>query len=65
MKPFIYKKFTLKELSGLYGKQPRSFQTWIKDFNNEIGVKRGWDYTPGQVRIIVSHLGLPEGYVDP
>ena len=62
MKPFIYKKYSLKELAGLYDKSARSFRTWTAPVKKDIGPKLGWDYTPAQIKIIVAHLGPPPGY---
>lgn len=62
MKIFEFKKYSRKELATLYDKSPRSFQTWINPFSDEIGPKVGWDYTPAQVKIIVEHIGLPPGF---
>jgi hypothetical protein len=65
MKIFEFKKYSRKELATLYDKSSRSFQTWINPFEEEIGPRIGWDYTPAQVKIIVEHIGLPPGYYVP
>ncbi len=62
MKIFEYKKYALKELAGLYDKSSRSFLTWIAPLQEELGPKRGWDYTPAQIKIIVARIGPPPGY---
>ena len=62
MKKFEFKKYSHKELAGLYDKSSRSFMTWIAPFQEQIGPKLGWDYTPAQIKIIVSFIGLPPGY---
>jgi hypothetical protein len=65
MKIFEFRKYSTKELAALYGKSPRSFNTWIKSYKDQIGPKNGWDYTPAQVRIIVARIGRPPGYILP
>ncbi len=63
MKLFEYRKYSLKELAALYNKRPRSFTTWIEPIQEQVGPRQGWDYTPGQVKIIVnSFIGVPPGY---
>lgn len=53
------KPYTKKELAGIYGMSPRSFNTWLKPFLSEIGPKQGKYLTVNQVRIIIEKLGLP------
>lgn len=62
MKTFIFKKYSLKEIATLYEKTPKSFRTWIKPIEDEVGRKRGWDYDPGQIKTIVALLDVPPGY---
>lgn len=53
------KPYTKKELAAVYGISPRSFYTWFKKIQSEVGVKRGKYFNVNQVRIIIEKLGLP------
>lgn len=53
------KPYTKKELAVIYGISPRSFCTWFKKIEHEIGKKQGKYFTVNQVRLIVETLGLP------
>ncbi|MBI2968916.1 MAG: hypothetical protein HYY40_14035 [Bacteroidetes bacterium] len=53
------KPYTKKELAGLYGISPRSFCTWFKKIEHDVGKKQGKYFTVNQVRLIVEKLGLP------
>lgn len=53
------KPYTKKELAAVYGISPRSFYTWIKKIQSDVGPKRGKYFNVNQVRIIIEKLGLP------
>ena len=53
------KPYTKKELAEIYGISPRSFCTWFKKIEPEIGKKVGKYFSVNQVRQIIDKLGLP------
>lgn len=53
------KPYTLKELSALYGMNPKTLRKWLKPFQSEIGEKKGYYFQIPQVRIIFEKLDLP------
>ncbi len=56
---FILRPYMKKELAELYNMTPKSFNTFIKDFEDEIGTKRGRYYTIHQVEILIKCVGMP------
>ena len=56
---FEVKASTKKEMAAIYGVSVRTFNSWIKPFEEKVGEKRGRYYTVNQVLIIVEVLGLP------
>lgn len=56
---FELKASTKKELAAVYGVTVRTFNSWIKPFEEKVGEKRGRYYTVNQVVIIIEVLGLP------
>ena len=56
---FEVKASTKKEMAAIYGVSVRTFNSWIKPFEEKVGEKRGRYYTVNQVVIIVEVLGLP------
>lgn len=57
----LIKPYSPKEMWSLYDVTPKTFRSWIKPFNKEIGKRMGRLYTPKQVEIIFESLGLPSG----
>ena len=53
------KPYTKKELAEIYGISPRSFCTWFKKIEPEVGKKKGKYFNVNQVRKIIEKLGLP------
>ena len=53
------KPYTKKELAAIYQISERSFRTWCKPFDTEIGKKHGKYFNIHQVRLIIAKLGLP------
>ncbi len=56
---FEVKASTKKEMAAIYGVSVRTFNSWVKPFEEKVGEKRGRYYTVNQVLIIVEVLGLP------
>jgi transposase len=56
---FEVKASTKKEMAAIYGVSVRTFNSWLKPFEEKVGEKRGRYYTVNQVIIIVDVLGLP------
>ena len=57
--PLVVKPYTVKDLGGIYGVDPRTFLKWIKPFESRIGERNGRFYTVMQVEIILLALGVP------
>ena len=55
----VIKPYTKKELAEIYGISPRSFCTWFKKIEPEVGKKVGKYFSVNQVRLIIEKLGLP------
>ena len=56
---FELKGYSKRELSEKYNISIRTFNTWLKPFEEKVGTKRGRYYTVNQVKIILEALGLP------
>ena len=56
---FEVKASTKKEMAAIYGVSVRTFNSWVKPFEEKVGEKRGRYYTVNQVLIIVEVSGLP------
>lgn len=56
---FELKAYSKKELAEKYSISIRTFNTWLKPFEEKVGAKRGRYYTVNQVKIILEALGLP------
>lgn len=56
---FTLKPYMKKELAKLYNMSPRAFNSFIKDFEDEIGVKKGRYYTIKQVEVLIKCVGMP------
>jgi hypothetical protein len=46
-----------KELANHYGITPKTFRSWLKKANLDLGTRLGNYFSPRQVRIIVAHMG--------
>jgi transposase len=57
------KTYSVKEVAGLYGISTKTLKKWLIPFEKEIGERRGYFYTPKQVKTIFDKLGLPEMHV--
>jgi hypothetical protein len=51
--------YTMKELAVIYQITPRSFATWIKKFEGQVGKKQGRYFSVHQVKVIIEKLGIP------
>ena len=56
---FEVKASTKKEMAAIYGVSVRTFNSWLKPFEEKVGEKRGRYYTVNQVVTIVDVLGIP------
>lgn len=56
---FMLRPYMKKELAQLYNMSPKSFNGIIRDFEDEIGKKKGRYYTIKQVETIVKCVGFP------
>ena len=53
------KTYNLKELCDLYTISDKTFKAWIRPYLHLIGTRMGIYYSPLQVEIIFSKLGIP------
>ncbi|MFZ5554581.1 MAG: hypothetical protein ACOZCO_15785 [Bacteroidota bacterium] len=60
---FHVKPYKLKELCEAYKMSPYTFKKHLKAFKDELGKRIGQYYTPKQVSLIISKMGIP-GTVD-
>lgn len=56
---FELKGYSKRELAEKYNISIRTFNTWLKPFEEKVGAKRGRYYTVNQVKTIIESLGLP------
>ena len=56
---FELKGYSKRELAEKYNISIRTFNTWLKPFEEKIGAKRGRYYTVNQVKLILESIGLP------
>jgi transposase len=56
---FDLKAYSKKELAEKYEVSVKTFNSWLKPFEEKVGAKRGRYYTVNQVKTIVEVLGLP------
>ena len=56
---FDLKASTKKEMAAVYGVSVRTFNSWLKPFEEKVGEKRGRYYTVNQVAMIIELIGLP------
>ena len=56
---FDLKAYSKRELAEKYEVSVRTFNSWLKPFEEKVGAKRGRYYTVNQVKIIIEALGLP------
>jgi len=53
------KAYSTMEIAKFYEVSERTLKRWLSSYENEIGQKIGYFYTPKQVRIIFEKLGMP------
>lgn len=56
---FLLRPYMKKELAQLYNMSPKAFNGFIRDFEDEIGPKKGRYYTIKQVERLIKCVGLP------
>ncbi|MBS1636478.1 MAG: hypothetical protein JST26_11235 [Bacteroidetes bacterium] len=56
---FELKGYSKRELAEKYNISIRTFNTWLKPFEDKVGEKRGRYYTVNQVKTIIELIGLP------
>ena len=56
---FELKAYSKKELAEKYQVSVKTFNAWLKPFEDKIGVKRGRYYTVNQVKTMLEVLGIP------
>lgn len=56
---FELKAYSKKELAEIYQVSVKTFNSWLKPFEDKVGAKRGRYYTVNQVKIILETIGLP------
>ncbi|MCC7303484.1 MAG: hypothetical protein IT233_12665 [Bacteroidia bacterium] len=56
---FTLKPYMKKELAKMYNMSPRAFNSFIRDFEDEIGKKKGRYYTVKQVERLIKCVGMP------
>lgn len=54
------KPYSMKQLYTLYQVSDKTFTRWLKPYRQLVGQRNGNLYTPKQVDIIFSLLGVPE-----
>lgn len=55
---FELKPYTKKELAALYDMPVKAFESLLRQYEDQIGKKRGWYYTVHQVETIVKCIGF-------
>ena len=53
------KAYSIGELAVLYERSEKVIRTWLAPMEQEIGPRRGHCYTPRQIKIIFTELGIP------
>lgn len=56
---FELKAYSKKELAEKYQVSVKTFNAWLKPFEDKIGEKRGRYYTVNQVKTMLEVLGVP------
>ena len=56
---FELKAYSKKELAEKYQVSVKTFNAWLKPFEDKIGMKRGRYYTVNQVKTMLEVLGVP------
>jgi len=59
----IVKAYLLKELAAIYDVDTRTLKKWMKPYEQEIGLRIGYYFRPGQVKVIFKNIPLPENVV--
>ncbi|WP_025741685.1 hypothetical protein [Aquimarina pacifica] len=55
-----YKSTSKKTIAQAYAVTDKTFANWVRPFENKIGEYRSRCYTPKQIEMIISYLGMPE-----
>lgn len=58
------KPYSLTEIANIYGVSNHVMKTWLKQFQLQLGEKKGRYYTVAQVKLIFSKLDLPGKYME-
>ena len=56
---FELKAYSKRELAEKYQVSVKTFNAWLKPFEDKIGMKRGRYYTVNQVKTMLEVLGVP------
>lgn len=56
---FRLKAYSKKEMADLYQVSVKTFNNWLKPFEEKVGAKRGRYYTVNQVKTIIEAIGYP------
>ena len=56
---FDLKAYSKRELAEKYQVSVKTFNAWLKPFEDKIGMKRGRYYTVNQVKTMLEVLGVP------
>jgi transposase len=56
---FELRAYSKKELAEKYQVSVKTFNNWLKPFEDKVGVKRGRYYTVNQVKIMIEVIGIP------
>jgi hypothetical protein len=54
------KPYTVKQLAEFYSVSEKTFRTWLDDYTEELGVKKGHYYNVRQVKVIFENVGCPK-----
>lgn len=60
---FELRAYSKRELAEKYQVSVKTFNSWLKPFEDKVGAKRGRYYTVNQVKTMLEVLGVP-GTVD-
>ncbi|HTA83200.1 MAG TPA: hypothetical protein VK783_09715 [Bacteroidia bacterium] len=53
------KAYSISELAALYECSDKTMKTWLSEIGEEIGPRKGHFYTPRQMKVIFTELGIP------
>jgi hypothetical protein len=58
------KGYSITELAAFYSQSAKVMRNWLKPYKELIGQRQGHSYTPKQVKIIFTLIGLPPDFPD-